>query len=162
MIRYTFVSSPIGDLLVAGNDDGAVVEIHFRGATPRDEWERDDSGFDDVRAQLREYFAGTLRAFTLPLAPTGTPFQLDVWNALRKIPYGDTRSYGQLAQQLGRPNASRAVGAANGANPIPIVIPCHRVIGGDGRLTGYGGGLPLKRALLELEGALPRSATLFD
>ena len=101
--------------------------------------------------QLRAYFAGELENFDLPLAPQGTPFQLSVWNRLCEIPYGETISYGELARRLGNPNASRAVGLANGSNPIPIVIPCHRVIGSNGKLTGYGGGLPIKEKLLALE-----------
>src|SRR5690606_32489233 len=101
--------------------------------------------------QLGAYFAGELQAFDLPLAPEGTPFQRTVWQALQSIPYGQTISYGELAQEIGRPTASRAVGAANGRNPLPIVIPCHRVIGGNGSLTGYGGGLRFKKALLSLE-----------
>jgi methylated-DNA-[protein]-cysteine S-methyltransferase len=101
--------------------------------------------------QLRAYFAGELQAFDLPLAPQGTPFQLAVWKHLCEIPYGETISYGELARRIGNPNASRAVGLANGSNPIPIVIPCHRVIGSNGKLTGYGGGLPIKDKLLGLE-----------
>ena len=101
--------------------------------------------------QLRAYFAGDLESFDLPLVPAGTTFQLDVWNRLCEIPYGETISYGELARRLGNPNASRAVGLANGSNPIPIVIPCHRVIGSNGKLTGYGGGLPIKEKLLALE-----------
>ena len=103
--------------------------------------------------QLRAYFAGQLRWFDLPLDMQGTPFQLRVWRELERIPYGETRSYSQIAAAIGAPRAVRAVGAANGANPIPIVVPCHRVIGASGKLVGYGGGLPLKRRLLELEGA---------
>ena len=101
--------------------------------------------------QLRAYFAGELETFDLALAPQGTPFQLAVWNRLCEIPYGETISYGELARRIGNPNASRAVGLANGSNPIPIVIPCHRVIGSNGKLTGYGGGLPIKEKLLALE-----------
>ena len=112
---------------------------------------RDDRALRSVVRELTAYFAGELREFSLPLAPVGTPFQLDVWNALRAIPYGETRSYGELAERIGRPKAVRAVGAANGANPLPIVVPCHRVIGSNGTLTGFGGGLPLKQALLALE-----------
>jgi O-6-methylguanine DNA methyltransferase len=108
-----------------------------------------------VASELADYFAGRRRDFTLTLDPPGTPFQRDVWGELARIPYGATVSYGELARRVGRPAASRAVGAANGANPIPIVLPCHRVIGANGSLTGYGGGLPIKRALLALEGALP-------
>lgn len=108
-----------------------------------------------ARRQLIEYIHGERQTFDLPLAPSGTEFQRQVWRALVDIPFGETRSYGELARQLGRPDASRAVGAANGDNPIAVVIPCHRVIGSDGSLTGYGGGLPMKKFLLELENALP-------
>ena len=111
------------------------------------------SAFAAVRRQLDAYFGGTLRRFDIPLAPRGTEFQLAVWEALTHIPYGETITYSDLAIRIGNPAAVRAVGAANGANPIPIVVPCHRVIGADGSLTGFGGGLPAKRALLELEGA---------
>jgi methylated-DNA-[protein]-cysteine S-methyltransferase len=115
---------------------------------------RDDGAFADAIAQLRAYFAGELRTFELPLAPHGTPFQRRVWDALLAIPYGTTTTYGRLAQQLGDPRAVRAVGLANGRNPIPIIIPCHRVIGANGSLIGYGGGLERKQWLLEREGAL--------
>jgi methylated-DNA-[protein]-cysteine S-methyltransferase len=111
-----------------------------------------------VVTQLEEYFSGQRRDFDLELAPQGTEFQLRVWNELTRIPYGTTISYGELARRLGNPDASRAVGTANGANPIPIVVPCHRVIGADGSLTGFGGGLKAKAALLELEGALPQGS----
>ena len=121
-----------------------------------------NDGMDAVHSQLREYFAGTRRTFDLPLDPRGTPFERRVWARLREIPYGATTSYGAIALEFGLLNAARAVGRANGSNPIPIVIPCHRVIGADGTLTGFGGGLPLKRALLELEGALaPPDPRLF-
>ncbi len=106
----------------------------------------------EAERQLGEYFAGRRRSFDLPLSPTGTEFQRAVWRGLREIPYGETISYGELARRIGRPKSVRAVGAANGANPLPIVVPCHRVIGADGRLTGFGGGLPAKKILLELEG----------
>ena len=105
-----------------------------------------------LRGQLAEYFAGDRQDFDLALAPVGTPFELAVWEALRRIPFGETRSYGEIAQEIGRPGAARAVGRANGANPIPIVVPCHRVIGSDGSLTGFGGGLAAKSRLLEIEG----------
>jgi methylated-DNA-[protein]-cysteine S-methyltransferase len=105
-----------------------------------------------VNGQLQEYFSGKRQAFTFPLAPRGTPFQLAVWNALLEIPYGDTISYAELARRIGKPSAVRAVGAANGANPIPVIIPCHRVIGSNGTLTGYGGGIERKQWLLALEG----------
>jgi methylated-DNA-[protein]-cysteine S-methyltransferase len=116
--------------------------------------EGDHAVLRDARRQLEAYFDGTRREFDLPLAPRGTQFQLAVWQSLRGIPYGDTISYAQLAQRIGKPNAMRAVGAANGRNPLPIVVPCHRVIGANGDLTGFGGGLPTKRFLLELEGAI--------
>jgi methylated-DNA-[protein]-cysteine S-methyltransferase len=146
---YTHCDSPVGTLLLARNNEG-LTAISFDGA-PETEWTRDDRAFDDVRAQLRAYFAKELRAFDLPLAPRGTPFQLAVWRTLREIPYGETRSYTQIANAVGRPSAVRAVGAANGANPLPIVVPCHRVIGANGSLTGFGGGLTAKRFLLDLE-----------
>ena len=144
----TIHTTPIGPLTIVVNDAGAVEQIHF-GVLG--DIEARDGNCGDVVAQLDEYFAGTRTAFGLVLAPRGTEFQLAVWNELQRIPYGATISYGELAQRIARPDAVRAVGAANGANPIPIVIPCHRVIGADGSLTGYGGGLPIKRALLELE-----------
>lgn len=112
------------------------------------------SVLDRVEAQLKEYFAGWRTTFDLPLEPSGTDFQLSVWELLRKIPYGVTTSYGELARRLGDPKATRAVGAANGANPIPIIVPCHRVVGSKGELTGFGGGIERKRWLLEHEGAL--------
>ena len=116
-----------------------------------------------AQRQLDEYFAGQRRAFELPLAPQGTPFQREVWLALADIPYGQTMSYAQLAAKLSRPTASRAVGAANGRNPLGILLPCHRVVGAKGSLTGFSGGLAAKRFLLELEGALPKpAADLFD
>jgi methylated-DNA-[protein]-cysteine S-methyltransferase len=118
---------------------------------PDPAWVESAAPFGEPIRQLKAYFAGTLRQFDLPLAPAGTPFQQTVWQALREIPYGETVSYGQLARGIGRPAAVRAVGAANGRNPLAIVVPCHRVIGSDGRLVGYGGGLPAKSMLLELE-----------
>jgi len=118
---------------------------------PKSHWIESAAPFKEAVRQLDAYFAGRLRQFDLPLAPTGTPFQQRVWRALCDVPYGETVSYGELARQIERPAAVRAVGAANGQNPIPIVIPCHRVIGSDGRLVGYGGGLPAKSMLLALE-----------
>lgn len=118
---------------------------------PRPDWRRDDRAFAAAREQLRAYLDGCLTTFDLPLAPRGTPFQLEVWRALTEIPAGETISYGELARRIGRPSASRAVGAANGANPLPVVVPCHRVIGANGTLTGFGGGLDTKRWLLALE-----------
>jgi methylated-DNA-[protein]-cysteine S-methyltransferase len=155
---YTIVPSPIGDLLISGTAD-AVTCIEFADAPnahlPDVGWRRDDAALRLATNQLGAYFAGELTAFDLPLEPRGTPFQQRVWAALRQIPYGTTTSYGRLAARLGDPRAVRAVGLANGRNPISIVIPCHRVIGADGSLTGYGGGLHRKRWLLSLEsGAL--------
>ncbi len=119
--------------------------------SPDATWREDRTPLHQTIQQLQAYFAGELEKFTLPLAPQGTPFQLKVWKQLCDIPYGETISYGELARRIGNPNASRAVGLANGSNPIPIVIPCHRVIGSNGKLTGYGGGLPIKEKLLALE-----------
>lgn len=150
-VTFTEIHSPIG-VLLAARDETGIIELHFEGRSePDDDWSRDDAAFDDLREQLAAYFAGTLREFTLPLAPRGTPFQLAVWNALRAIPYGTTRSYSDIAESIGKPAAVRAVGAANGANPLPIIVPCHRVIGKGGSLTGFGGGLKVKRYLLDLE-----------
>ncbi len=149
-MNYTFVETPIGPLLVAG-DAETVHEIHFAPAEPRDEWVRDDDALKYASVQLRSYFAGKRTSFDLPLAPSGTEFQRAVWDALRRIPFGETTTYGDIARAIGKPDAVRAVGAANGANPIPIVIPCHRVIGSDGSLTGFGGGLKAKRWLLDHE-----------
>jgi methylated-DNA-[protein]-cysteine S-methyltransferase len=147
---------PFGDgycLAVVAGERG-IEQIRFEGSPP-DGTPRDDrfSVLKEASRQLDAYFAAELRSFDLPLNPRGTPFQLSVWKALRNIPYGQTRSYGQIADVVGAPKAVRAVGAANGQNPIPIVIPCHRVIGSNGKLTGFGGGLPLKRLLLDLESA---------
>ena len=151
---YRHMDSPVGTLLVAG-DELALREIHFpdgkRAQRPKKSWEEKRSAFREAARQLDAYFAGRLQDFDLPLEPAGTPFQLRVWQALREIPYGETISYDELARSIDRPGAPRAVGAANGRNPLPIVIPCHRVIGSNGSLTGFGGGLTLKRALLDLE-----------
>ena len=152
---YAFVDSPVGPLLLAGDELGLHRLAFVRGprpAPPDAAWAPDASGrLGGVADQLQAYFAGARRAFTVPLAPRGTPFQLQVWDELQRIPYGDTISYGELARRIGKPDAVRAVGAANGANPIAIIVPCHRVIGADGSLTGFGGGLPVKKALLALE-----------
>lgn len=139
----------IGPLVIAG-DREALRLIRFHGRQ-EDAWLPDRAPFRDAIDQLRAYFAGKLTEFDLPLAPDGTPFQKSVWAALQTIPYGQTTTYGAIAKQIGRPAAIRAVGAANGANPLPIVIPCHRVIGRNGKLTGFGGGLPTKELLLKLE-----------
>ena len=151
---YTEIESPIGTLLLAGFD-GVLTRIGFqsgpRPVRPPPHWRHDASPFQRAISEMKAYFSGELQVFTLQLAPEGTDFQLKVWQALSQIPYGETRSYGELAQSIGRPKASRAVGAANGQNPLPIIIPCHRVIGNDGSLTGFGGGMNTKAALLELE-----------
>jgi methylated-DNA-[protein]-cysteine S-methyltransferase len=153
-MRYTRIDTPLGTLLLAA-DDGGIRKIFFENGRDRvrleSSWVLDPARFKNAISQLHSYFAGELQEFDLPLAPEGTPFQLKVWKRLCQIPYGETISYGQLAHRIGNPKASRAVGLANGANPIPIVIPCHRVIGSDGKLTGYGGGLPIKEKLLALE-----------
>jgi len=151
---YTWFDSPVGPLLLAGSRQGLnyVSFSSGRHAVAVDPgWTENHSLFDGTIRQLREYFAGERKIFSLTLSPEGTDFQRAVWAELQKIPYGETISYKQLADRIGRPKAVRAVGAANGANPIPIIIPCHRVIGNDGSLTGFGGGLPLKKRLLELE-----------
>jgi methylated-DNA-[protein]-cysteine S-methyltransferase len=151
---YTTIPSPLGEIFLARNETG-LSHICFQegttAMTPEPGWLPDPAAFEDVTGQLQAYFAGERKEFALPLAPEGTPFQLTVWQALQTIPYGLTISYGELAREIGQPTASRAVGAANGRNPLPIVIPCHRVIGQDGSLTGYGGGLRFKKALLSLE-----------
>lgn len=153
-MNYGWMESPVGDLLIVA-DEAAVRMIGFReGQHPgrvQEGWRDGGSLVAEAGRQLDEYFEGRRRRFDLPLAPSGTPFQLRAWKALQDIPYGATRSYGEQARAMGQPKAVRAVGAANGRNPIAIVVPCHRVIGGDGRLTGYGGGLDVKQYLLELE-----------
>jgi methylated-DNA-[protein]-cysteine S-methyltransferase len=148
------IDSPVGPLLLAGEVAGLRRIIFMNGrdrvhADPK--WIPDESAFSEPIRQLGAYFAGRLESFDLQLAPEGTPFQLNVWQKLCEIGYGDTISYGELARRIGNPLASRAVGLANGSNPLPIVIPCHRVIGSNGKLTGYGGGLPIKEKLLALE-----------
>lgn len=151
---YSYYDSPVGSLLLAG-DGIALNLISFPSGRatrlPQVDWMRRNDAFKPVKQQLAAYFAGELTDFNLVLAPKGTDFQLAVWAALEKIPYGETCSYGDIANRIGKPDASRAVGAANGQNPLPIVIPCHRVIGSDGSLTGFGGGLECKQFLLRLE-----------
>lgn len=149
MEKVTHCASPIGPLSIAEEDD-AIVRIHW--GLPKDEVAVPTPLLDEAVRQLTEYFAGAREIFDLPLAPKGTPFQKAAWAALQRIPFGETRSYGEIARDLGAPKACRAVGMANHHNPIPIVIPCHRVIGSTGRLVGYAGGLGIKRFLLELEG----------
>jgi methylated-DNA-[protein]-cysteine S-methyltransferase len=157
-VSYTRIDSPVGRLLLAAADDG-LHRISFldgrKASEPDPAWREvapDESAtLRETVRQLRAYWARELRDFDLPLKPEGTPFQLSVWKQLCAIPYGTTISYGELAQRVGNPKGSRAVGLANGSNPIAIVIPCHRVIGSNGKLTGYGGGLAIKEKLLELE-----------
>lgn len=153
-MTWSTVDSPIGELTVVA-EDGALVGLYMTGHRPAPDpesfGERVDDALPAATAQLAEYFAGERTAFDLPLAPHGTAFQQAVWAALRDIPYGETRSYGELAAALGRPGASRAVGLANGRNPISIVVPCHRVVGAGGKLTGYAGGMERKSWLLALE-----------
>ena len=154
-MEFTYWESPIGPLLLAGNGDSLNYLSFPEGKgriDPAADWVRRDDGFVEVKTQLEEYFSGKRRNFELNLRPQGTAFQLSVWNALQRIPYGETRSYMEIADVIGNPKAVRAVGAANGRNPLPIVVPCHRVIGADGSLTGFGGGLSAKRFLLALEG----------
>jgi methylated-DNA-[protein]-cysteine S-methyltransferase len=154
MTSFTEMDSPVGRLLLAGND-GFLSVLWFqsgtRPMTPDPAWREDASALGTAIEELQEYFAGRLQRFSLQLRPSGTEFQKRVWKELQAIPYGETISYGQLAERIGNPKASRAVGLANGANPISIVVPCHRVIGANGKLTGYGGGLNIKEKLLALE-----------
>ncbi len=153
-VIYTHLDSPVGRLLLAGDGERLRL-ISFPGGTRRRTaeagWRLDPAPFAEATAQLRAYFSAELRDFSLPLDPQGTAFQRSVWDALLEIPYGATASYGEIARRIDRPKASRAVGAANGDNPLPIVVPCHRVIGSSGKLTGFGGGLEVKAALLALE-----------
>jgi methylated-DNA-[protein]-cysteine S-methyltransferase len=154
---YTVVPSPVGDLLLGGVE-ARLRRLSFMGEgtkrpplaiDPR--WQRDDDAFPDVRAQLNEYFGGDRHEFNVELDLIGTGWELKVWNALLQIPYGETRSYGQIATEVCTIAAARAVGLANGRNPVALIVPCHRVIGASGNLTGYGGGLERKRSLLDLE-----------
>jgi methylated-DNA-[protein]-cysteine S-methyltransferase len=164
------LDSPVGRLLLAASEEGLTHLIFLdHDGEPRRPQRRPtgdaspavQSILAETEKQLGEYFSGRRREFDLPLEPKGTEFQLAVWNGLRDIPYGETESYGELARRVGHANAVRAVGAANGANPISIIVPCHRVIGRDGSLAGYGGGVDTKRALLQLEGAKPKEDRLF-
>ena len=153
-LAYAVLATPIGPLTVAGRE-GALVRIDFpiRPPDPRAlGWRHSEAELAEPLRQLAGYFAGERQSFDLDLAPQGTPFQLSVWRALQAIPFGEAVSYADIAARLGKPAAVRAVGAANGRNPIPIVVPCHRVIGKDGSLTGFGGGLPAKQWLLDHEG----------
>jgi methylated-DNA-[protein]-cysteine S-methyltransferase len=159
IVWYDYLPTPIGNLLLAADAKG-LREVWFETGKHRKEpdpqWQRNAAKVAFAAKQLNEYFAGERQHFELPMHPIGTPFQVDVWHALAKIPYGATISYGELARRIGQPQAVRAVGAANGRNPLPIVLPCHRVIGADGSLTGFGGGLPTKRFLLSMEDQIAR------
>ncbi len=154
MRHYCYYDSPIGKMLLVGMD-GVLEELHFPNSTERlkvpEDWQDNAASFKEALRQLREYFAAARREFDLAIAPHGTPFQERVWQELRKIPFGETASYGAIAERIGNPKACRAVGLANSKNPIPIIIPCHRIIGKDGSLTGFGGGLTVKQQLLDLE-----------
>lgn len=151
---YCYLETPIGELLLAGDEDALGLVSFPKGSMrrdPEDHWIYNEKPFAVARQQLSEYFAGERKDFDLPLRLNGTEFQLSVLEALQKIPYGETTSYSDIAERIGRPKAVRAVGAANGRNPVPIIVPCHRVIGSHGDLTGFGGGLDTKEALLRLE-----------
>jgi methylated-DNA-[protein]-cysteine S-methyltransferase len=165
MTYYDTLSTPIGELLLVANEAGALTHLYTREGeqwiAQHPEAVRDGQKLGLIKAQVTEYFEGRRNAFDVPLAPAGSEFQQQVWKALCEIPFGETRSYGQLAVQLGVPNAPRAVGRANATNPIAVIVPCHRVIGANGSLTGYAGGLPAKRWLLAHEGVevkLPQNA----
>lgn len=156
---YTWMDdSPVGRLLLAGDGDALQflvfdqLKSRERHRLPQPGWEESSKPFREVIRQLRAYFAGKLQEFDVPLQGDGTDFQKDVWKALRDVPYGHTASYGEIAKAVGRPKACRAVGLANGRNPISIIVPCHRIIGSNGKLVGYGGGLDRKTRLLQLEG----------
>lgn len=154
-MNYQYLETPIGQLRLV-SDGHSITSIEFEGmhGDSGQDTQQSDTALAQCSGQLNEYFAGERKAFDLPLAPGGTEFQNAVWRALKQIPYGELQSYADIARTLDNPKAVRAVGAANGRNPIPIVVPCHRVIGSDGSLTGFAGGLEAKKALLELEGAL--------
>jgi methylated-DNA-[protein]-cysteine S-methyltransferase len=159
---FTYLDgTPVGRLMIAGNEDGlrhvSFAKSHFSApvTTPDEDWEPNKKPFKEAVKQLNAYFSGKLQSFDLPLLPEGTEFQQKVWNALRRVKFGTTASYGSIAAQIGNPAASRAVGMANGRNPISIIVPCHRIIGSNGKLVGYGGGLSHKQTLLRLERAIP-------
>ena len=158
-MEYTWMQdTPVGRLLLAGDDAGLRYLLFDRVRTPgqkslpKPDWTENAARFCDVVKQLKEYFNGQRHEFDVQLAAEGTEFQQKVWNALTTVPFGETASYGQIAKSIGRPEASRAVGMANGRNPISIIVPCHRIIGSNGKLVGYGGGLNRKKTLLTLEG----------
>jgi methylated-DNA-[protein]-cysteine S-methyltransferase len=151
---YTTIDSPIGELLLLGDGEtlrGLYMQDGRKPVAISSAWKREQAPFAAVTVQLEEYFSGHRQAFDIRLELHGTPFERRVWSALQEIPYGETTSYGELASRIGQPTGARAVGLANGRNPIGVIVPCHRVIGADGSLTGYGGGLERKRILLELE-----------
>lgn len=165
MIIHSHYESPLGTLTLVAEGDaltGVFFDNHARRPLPEAFGARDDAAFSAVRKQLDEYFAGIRTEFNLPLAPAGDGFQRRVWNELVRIPYGETRSYGAIAEQLGDKRLARAVGTANGRNPLAIIVPCHRVIGADGSLTGYAGGLDRKRELLSREGALAAKQPMLE
>ena len=156
LTRYRTIDSPIGLLTLAGQEGCLTNRMMEDGSHPpsyRSQWVEDAAAFPDVVAQLAAYFAGKRTGFEVALRPAGTSFQRRVWDALSEIPYGETATYGEIARRIGQPGAARAVGLANGRNPIAVIVPCHRVIGANGALTGYAGGLQAKRALLDLEQA---------
>ena len=164
-IFYDEFATPIGRLVVSADDGGlrhVIFEYERHPVRGRDAWQRDAGPVREAREQLLDYFEGGRTTFDLTLNPVGTPFQQQVWQMLAHIPFGETWTYSGVAQRIGAPAAVRAVGAANGRNPIPIILPCHRVIGADGSLTGFGGGLPVKQFLLEHEGALPSPVPIGD
>ncbi len=160
---YTYMKSPLGRLMLVGRQE-ALAGLEFphgrRSRGPAASWQRAEAPFRETIRQLAAYFAGELMVFDLTLAPYGSPFQMAAWEAMRKIPYGETRTYADIAGRIGKPAAARAVGAAAARNPLPIVIPCHRVVGSGGKLTGFGGGLDAKRWLLTHEGALGKEENL--
>ena len=149
-MNYCYMDSPVGRLLIV-EDAGAITNVEFDKEPPEGVQMGNSALLDECKRQLEEYFAGERREFDLPLSMKGTPFQMACWQALQEIPYGETRSYADIARRIGRPKACRAVGGANHVNPISIIVPCHRVIGAGGSLVGYGGGLSRKEYLLELE-----------
>lgn len=158
-IYYSTLDSPVGMLVLTHDGarlNGVHMEQHKGGGAVQAHWRRDDARLGEARAQLEAYFAGRLHEFSLDFAGAGTPFQQQVWRALCDIPYGATISYGELARRIGKPSASRAVGAANGMNPVSIIVPCHRVVGAGGQLTGYAGGVPRKQWLLAHEARYAR------
>ena len=165
VLAFRVIDSPLGPLTLAGTGS-TLMHLRMIDQThdpDRSKWQHEPNGFADIADQLSAYFAGELEEFDVDLALFGTDFQRRVWAALRTIPYGQTRSYGQLAEQIGSPGGARAVGLANGRNPVAIIVPCHRVVGSSGAMTGYGGGIDRKRALLDLEAnRTSAQSALFD